>query len=56
MAYKLIKNQMTGEVDTVLYTDETNLQKCIPFKAGNRDYKEYLEWLEIDGNEPEAAD
>lgn len=28
---------------------------CIPFDADNRDYQEYLRWLEA-GNTPEPAD
>ena len=28
---------------------------CIPFAEGNRDYKEYLRWLEA-GNTPQEAD
>tara|TARA_R100001082_G_scaffold101925_1_gene71703 strand:- start:117 stop:302 length:186 start_codon:yes stop_codon:yes gene_type:complete len=28
----------------------------IPFDTENTAYQEYLEWLKIDGNEPEAAD
>tara|TARA_R100000664_G_scaffold29582_1_gene41548 strand:- start:29 stop:193 length:165 start_codon:yes stop_codon:yes gene_type:complete len=28
----------------------------IPFDSANTDYQLYLEWLKIDGHEPEAAD
>ncbi len=55
MAYKLLKNPMTNVVDTVMYTDSTNIQKCIPFADDNTDYQEYLEWVAA-GNTAEAAD
>ena len=53
MSYKQYKN----------YDDSVNSENiiriadgvCIPFDEGNRDYQEYLEWLE-EGNTPEAPD
>ena len=42
--------QLTGG-DTILRTRD---QACIPQDTGNRDYREYLEWLE-EGNTPEPA-
>lgn len=50
--YKLIKNAMTGNVDTVCKVAE-NL--FIPFDAENTDYQKYLKWLE-EGNTPLPAD
>ena len=46
---------MTNKVEAVLYTDSTNIQKCIPFISDNTDYKEYLAWVAA-GNTAEAAD
>ena len=37
----------------ILKPDEN---KSIPPDPDNRHYKEYLEWLKIDGNVPEEAD
>jgi hypothetical protein len=49
--YKLIKNPF-GEDNMVLrLSDNAN----IPFVEGNRDYQEYLKWLEA-GNTPLPAD
>ena len=58
--YKLIKNKGTNEVDSVdlainLQDDGSYTKFSIPFKAGNADYKEYLEWVN-EGNTAEAAD
>ena len=55
MAYKLVKNPLTNAVDTVIYTDSTNVQKCIPFADDNFDYIEYKDWVAA-GNTAEAAD
>ena len=57
--YKLVKDDMTGEVNTV--KTQTGTTKpytliTIPFDEANTQYQEYLEWKAIDGNEPEAAD
>ena len=57
--YKLLKNPMTGTVDNVrLSSDTDNIVKIISIKNDNSDDSEYLQytaWLE-DGNTPEAAD
>tara|TARA_Y100000361_G_scaffold99885_1_gene89683 strand:+ start:1995 stop:2162 length:168 start_codon:yes stop_codon:yes gene_type:complete len=55
MAYKLFKNPLTNTVDTVIYTDVTNVQKCIPFDDDNTDYQTYLKWVEA-GNTADPAD
>ena len=49
--YKLIKN---------LYTNENHLQRLIdgafiPTDPSNRDYQEYLEWINM-GNQPETEE
>ena len=53
--YKLIKDPMQGVVNQVK-KQNGNIITIIPFEEENIDYKEYLEWKAIDGNEPEAAD
>lgn len=50
--YKLVKDTITGEINSVQRLSDTAF---IPFAPGNRDYQEYLEWLAA-GNEPEPAD
>ena len=55
MAYKLVKDIMTGTVNQVRFTDSTNMVKIIPIVEDNTDYQEYLAWV-ADGNTPEAAD
>ena len=56
--YKLIKNDMTGEVDHV--KTQTGTTKpytliTIPFDIANTQYQEYLEWVKL-GNTAEEAD
>tara|TARA_R100000152_G_C6762605_1_gene186890 strand:- start:42 stop:422 length:381 start_codon:yes stop_codon:yes gene_type:complete len=53
--YKLLKDSITGEVSAVLKTSDPKLKISIPFETENRDYQEYLLWLE-EGNTAEAAD
>ena len=56
MTYKLIKNSITGKVDSVKLTDSsTDVVICIPFDEDNADYQEYLEWIGK-GNTAEAVD
>jgi hypothetical protein len=49
--YKLIKNQLTQQINYVLKDGMLN----IPFDPDNRDYQQYLKWLE-EGNTPLPAD
>ena len=55
--YKLIKNNITGEVDhvkTQIGTTKPYTLITIPFDEANTDYQEYLEWAKT--NTAEAAD
>ena len=53
--YKLVKNVITGEVDSVTLTINSGRKQSIPFVDGNTEYEEYKEWVAA-GNTPEAAD
>lgn len=53
MTFKLIKNEDNIAIAVLKTTDDA--MATIPFDPDNRDYQEYLEWLE-EGNEPEPAD
>ena len=53
--YKLVKNDMSGEVDSVTLTINSGHKQSIPFVADNTEYQVYLAWV-ADGNTPEAAD
>ena len=49
--YKFFKNIPGTANAGVIYKEK----KWIPFDSGNKDYQEYLEWVEA-GNTAEAAD
>ena len=50
--YKL---NITPPSDTVNSVFRTSDGVCIPFAIGNKDYDDYLKWVE-DGNTPAPAD
>jgi hypothetical protein len=50
--YKLIKNYLDGEINTV-YKIDSNI--FIPFDEGNSSYQTYLKWLS-EGNTPLPPD
>lgn len=50
--YKLIKNLFNDKINQVKRLSDNAF---IPFDLDNRDYKEYLKWLE-EGNTPLPAD
>ena len=50
--YKLVKNPITGVVDQVK-KQSNNLTRIIPFRDGNTDYQEYLEWAKTNTAEPD---
>ena len=56
MNYKLIKDSITNEINTIKLSNSDGTNSFIPFDEENTDYQEYLAWKAIDGNEPEAAD
>ena len=51
--YKLIYNKLENKI--LDYINRTTDNSIIPFDPANRDYQEYLSWLE-EGNTPEPAD
>ena len=53
--YKLVKNDITGEVDSVTLTVSSNRKQSIPFVADNTEYQEYLAWV-AEGNTADPAD
>jgi hypothetical protein len=50
--YKLIKNFLSGEIDSVYLVADNAF---IPFDPANTDYQAYLSWL-AEGNTPLPAD
>ena len=44
--------KLTEENNTIIRTKDF---LCIPFDLANKDYQEYLKWLD-EGNTPEPAD
>lgn len=52
--YKLIKDNMSGQIKTVNKQDDNTLLS-IPFDPANTDYQAYLKWCE-EGNTPLPAD
>ena len=54
MMYKLIKNEMTGQVN-VVQKQEGDVLISIPLDEANTDYQAYLKWVS-EGNIPLSAD
>ena len=52
--YKLTKNSLTNEIETVKIT-VNGVESFIPLDEANIDYQEYLSWV-AEGNTPEDAD
>ena len=53
--YKLTKDPITGNPDTVVKQIVDGVIKFIPYDESNTDYQEYLAWV-AKGNTAEAAD
>ena len=53
MSYKFYRDQLTGELDSVVQRLSDGV--WIPFDEANMDYLEYLAWV-ADGNTTQAAD
>ena len=53
--YKLVKNDLSGEVDSVTLTIDGGHKQSIPFVVDNTEYQEYLAWVNA-GNTPDPAD
>jgi|TARA_R110002124_G_scaffold247723_1_gene412848 hypothetical protein len=45
----------TGAISCVKGTDSDGKNHCIPFRDGNTDYQDYLDWV-AEGNTAQAAD
>jgi len=54
MTYKLIRNEITNEIDIVNKVMQGRVLS-IPFDPANTDYQEYLKWV-AEGNTPEEAE
>tara|TARA_B100000131_G_scaffold276981_1_gene280506 strand:- start:9 stop:176 length:168 start_codon:yes stop_codon:yes gene_type:complete len=55
MKYKLIKDIITDETNSVLRTDDQGIKTIVPFDTANKSYQAYLAWV-AEGNTAEAAD
>lgn len=53
--YKLVKNNISEEVDSITLTINSGRKQSIPFDPANTEYQEYLKWVE-EGNTPDPAD
>lgn len=55
MTYKLVKDSILGTVSQVRFTDSNGNCKLIPAVTDNKDWLEYLDWINA-GNTPDPAD
>ena len=55
MNYKLIKDIITNETNSVLRTDDQGIKTFVPFDASNISYQAYLDWV-AEGNTADPAD
>ena len=53
--YKLVADIISGNVQSVKRTDASGAIAFVPFDDGNKDYQEYLKWVDK-GNTAEPAD
>ena len=53
--YKLVEDIISGNIQSVKLTDASGAISFVPFDGGNKDYQEYLEWVD-EGNTPQSPD
>ena len=53
--YKLIRSEMTQEINYVKKVTGSDSYTIMPMNTDNADYQAYLEWV-AEGNTPEEAD
>jgi hypothetical protein len=53
--YKLVEDIISGNIQSVKLTDASGAIAFVPFDDGNKDYQEYLEWVD-EGNTPQSPD
>ena len=53
--YKLMRDEISQEVNQVKKVTGSDSYTIIPMSEGNTDYQEYLEWVAL-GNTPEEAE